>query len=344
MTAEGQDPVTAALEPMVAALRRGDAVFHPSKFWEMLNAQNVEQLRAQGVDNLKRTLAQNYFTWNVGYFDSQFRSLLRRLRPADWAAVFRAARPADPTVPASRHRQAQLALFTQMLWRYTCRKDADGLLRNIPEPEYGNPPDIRLGGRLISQDLANSVLEYYSMREHWTPSVDHRDTVCELGAGYGRNAYVVLKAHPNVRYVVVDVPPALYVSQTYLTTVLPDRRAFKFRDFTDYQEVREELEQADVAFLLPHQAQLLPDDFARLFVNISSLHEMTSDQIQHYLLLIGRLTSGFFYTKQWKVSRNTADGFTIRAGEYPIPTGWRTLYHRQAAVQSEFFEAMYAVP
>src|SRR5439155_517391 len=89
--------------------------------------------------------------------------------------------------------------------------------------------------------------------------------VAELGAGYGRLAYVVVSASPGVRYTIIDIPPALYLSQRYLTTVFPGVATFRFRAWTDYADVSEEFERARIRFVLPHQAALLPRDVVMTF-------------------------------------------------------------------------------
>ena len=196
---------------------------------------------------------------------------------------------------------------------------------------------------MVSQDLANSLLEFYSIREVFSPSPKERFTIAELGAGYGRTAHVFLRAFPRCRYIIVDIPPALYVAQNYLTRIFPERKAFRFRPFREIGEVITEMDTSDIVFLLPHQAEMLEKNTVRLFINISSLHEMTRDQIALYLKLIDRLTDGYFYTKQWKVSINPEDGISIRQEDYPIPEAWKKLYLRTPKVQVSFFEAMYRV-
>jgi hypothetical protein len=107
--------------------------------------------------------------------------------------------------------------------------------------------------------------------------------------------------------------------------------------------VEKEFNDADIIFLLPHQAEMLPAKSVDLFINISSLHEMKIEQIHAYFKLIDKLTKGFFYSKQWWVSHNPADGITITPREYPVPQNWKQLYLRSAKVQSYFFEVMYAL-
>ncbi len=329
------------LQSMFECLSRGNPIYLPSKFWEALNKKNLQQLEAGGLQNFKQTVAQNYFTWVIGHRDKQFRYLAKHTNLLAWPAILRGIFTHDPSFPLNRTQQRELMIFTRMLWKFTERIDSEHLLTHIDEPTEGNPFRIFLNGKLISQDLANSVLEYYSICEHFKASTTSKNTICELGAGYGRNAYVFMKASPNCKYIVIDIPPALYVSQHYLTSVFRGKNIFTFRPFDRFSDVEKELNNADIAFLLPHQAEMLPEKSVDLFINISSLHEMKIDQIHTYFKLIEKLTKGYFYTKQWWVSHNPADGITITPKDYPVPTNWKQVYLRQAKVQTYFFEAMY---
>jgi len=330
------------LQSMFDCLKQGNNVYLPSKFWDALNRKNIDQLAGEGIRNIKRTVAQNYFTWVIGRNHEQFRFLLKNTPLRAWPSMCGALMRPDKTLDLTRTKKMELILFTAMLWNYAKDRDREGLLAAMDEPLAGNPFKIYVNNKLVSQDLANSLLEYYSIREQFSPSAG-TTSVCELGAGYGRNAFVFLKAIPSCKYVIVDIPPALHVSQHYLSEVFPEKKIFSFRCFKTYAEIEKEFESSDICFLLPHQAEVLPRKYFDLFINISSLHEMKMDQIQTYFKLIDRLTRGCFYSKQWLVSNNPDDGTKITEGDYPVPPTWRELYHRTAKVQVSFFEAMYAL-
>jgi putative sugar O-methyltransferase len=332
------------LQSMINELSRGNQSYLPSKFWQTLNQKNQEQIEGDGLANFKQTVAQNYFTWVIGRGTDQYRWLKEQMGFWAWPGICLGAGKHDPKSRLSQQQQRELTIFTRMLWKVAERADKEGLLKSLEEPMEGDPFRLYWKNKLISQDLANSILEYYAIREHFAPAPEDRVTICELGAGYGRNAFVFLKALPKCRYIVVDIPPALYIAQHYLTRVFPDRKAFTFRPFEDFGKVADEFQAADMAFLLPHQAEMLPKKSINLFLNISSLQEMTLEQIQTYFRLIDRLTAGYFYSKQWKVSQNPQDNIVVRQEDYPVPGSWRQLFHRQAKVQVAFFEAMYAIP
>ena len=215
-------------------------------------------------------------------------------------------------------------MFTHLLWEFVLKNDTQKILKKLEEPCFGNPPKIYREKKIISQDLANSVLEYYAIMDTRVHQEKIR-TMMELGAGYGRTAFVFLKLHPGIRYYVVDIPPALYVSQTYLRHNFQSVKSFHIGLSENYAEVKEEMDQCDLLFFLPHQMQLLPSQSIDLFINISALHEMRKEQIAYYFTQIERLTSHYFYFKQWKISRIPYEEIEIREGEYPIPKQWRQI-------------------
>ena len=332
-----------AIDEMFRCLEGGPEVYLPSKFWQQLNAQNIAQLESAGMANVKRTLAQNYFTWVVGMRSPLFRHLSRITSWRDWLRVLNGLPAYSRESGLGLRRFYELHVFSRLVWRLAVRHDSQKLLDRIGEPEFGNPFRIRFGDRLISQDLANSLMELYSITEARTPSAEERFTVCELGAGYGRSAYMFLSAFANCKYIIVDIPPALYVSQEYLATVLPDRRVMRFRNFSSFEEVAQEFEQADIAFLLPHQAEQLAAKSIDYFVNISSFHEMTFSQIEAYFDLVDRLTRGHFYMKQWRSFNNARDGITIKQADYPYRAGWKQLYTRTPPSHPLFFETLFQI-
>lgn len=315
----------------------------PSKYWEELNRKNLQQLADSKYENFKRTIARNYFTWIINPFDEQLRFLMREAGAWPSIGYLFNSLVAPRHDPLKRKHTIYYNTLTNLLWDFVKKNDSEGLLERLSEPREGNPPEVMRNGRLISQDLANSVLEYEAILQ---PDVDRRDvsTILELGPGYGRTAYVFLTLQPGCRYILVDIPPALYVAQRYLSTVFEDRKIFSFRPFDSYDQIRDEFEQADIIFLTPNQLELLPDQSVDLFINISSFHEMRMDQIKYYFGEIDRLTRKYFYFKQWKETTIPFENEKITEADYPIRENWRLINRQQCKVQTYFFEALYELP
>jgi putative sugar O-methyltransferase len=332
------------LSDMFTALEEGNPVFSPSKFWRSWSEKNVNQIKDFGIENFKQTAGTNYFTWTVGSpFSNHFTSVARLTSLADWPSVLAAPFSYESSPHLKRMAKLVFPMLTRMVWLYTKRRDPEGLLNQLEEPLIGNPFKVYYKGRLISQELAYTALEYYAVREHFKPDHQQPITIGEIGAGGGRVAFFYLSVFPKARYVIVDIPPTLYVSQYYLSSVFPRKKIFKARQFKSYGEVKEEIEQADIVFLLPHQIEMLPDKSFDLFMNISSFQEMRMDTISAYLQNIDRLSKGFFYSKQWNESVNDSDQIKITQKDYPIPRHWREMYVRECPEETKFFESLYQI-
>ena len=130
------------------------------------------------------------------------------------------------------------------------------------------------------------------------------------------------------------------MAEEYPTTVLPDVRAFRFRRFEHFDAVRDEFESAGVAFMTPNQ---LEDDALprrRALHQVSSLHEMRSEQIAQPFNRMGEhVDGGYFYSNQWLQWHSSADDIMI-GHDYPIPPSWAPMFDRPHAVQTQFFEAL----
>lgn len=342
-------PADPELEAIVAEIARAPQVHRPSGFWTQLNEINNAMLSDHGLADFKRTIAQNYFNWLViSPRDNQFRSALRDwlCHPTLQPLRTQMRRPdllrtTDGLERRVGPRQLRVyKLFVGMLWELARRQDWSGMSSRLEEPELGHPIDIRRDGRRISQDLANSIREYCAAlsRDRDRPVSQRR--VAEIGAGYGRLGYVFLH-DPATRYFVFDIPPALYVSQRYLGHLFAGRKVFRFRSFTDFESIREELLAADVAFFTPNQLDLFPPEFFDVFVSISTFPEMRLDQVRHYLRAMSTTTSRYVYLKQWTDWFNPVDKVRYGAETIRLDDDWELVFDRPDAVQTKFFERLW---
>ena len=331
-------------------LKDAPDLYRPSPFWESLASKGIAQLQDGGFENFKRTVNMKYFNWNIlGIVRHQLIPVFRFwLTHRDWS-VFKASFPKhrDPLHSNIKNFNPISALiyrvYVAMLWHYVSTQDSLGLLKKLDEPVVGNPFTIIHQGHNISQDLCNSIHEFYQAGA--AVAADGRSwNVAELGAGYGRVGDVILRALPQATYCIIDIPPALNLAQEYLSTIFPNEKVFRFRSFHNFEDVREEFESSRIRFLAAHQIELLPAKEFDLILNISSLHEMTAEQIANYLQQIDRICRGKFYTKQWRQSRAKVNGFVIGEFDYPIPSTWKCVYHTQHPIQRMFFEALYELP
>lgn len=336
-----------ALKEMITELEKAPQLYYPSDFWQKLNKLHNNQLQSAGFDNFKRSITQHYFNWKIlMIIRHQLSPFLSEFIKGNFAPIFK-SHFLNPQSKKNSHMTSFKIIpafiykvYVSYLKDYVSRKDELKLLDKLHESLVGNPFLIRYENKNISQDLCNSIHEFYSISKHVTSK--KLKNIAELGAGYGRLAYVFIKTLPKSSYCIIDIPPALFISQEYLSKIFPKEKIFYFRHFSSFKSIEKEFKASRIKFLMAHQIKYLPKKCFDLTISISTLHEMTRKQIQNYIKQIDRLTDGYFYNKQWRRSY-TKDNSHIKEKEYPIPKNWLTVYQRRHPIQKLFFEALYRI-
>lgn len=288
-----------------------------SKYWEALNQRISSELEKYGYESFKRTVAFHYFTWLVPLKNCQINFLRRNLPAWKVYKCFFKTIFTSRFKPLTWGQSLAVKFLTLLLWEYVKKIDTKGLTSLLSEPKIGNPFPIYDNGKLVSQDLANSILEFYSVAN--SVEINKIKNIVELGGGYGRNAYVFLKLLPNMQYTLIDLPESLDIAKRYLGGVMPN---------------------SNITFLTPEHIEEIKDKSADLFINISSFHEMRPEQISYYFDQIDRITKGHLYSKQWKKTKMPYENIVIKREDYPWKKNWKEIYNRECAVQTNFFEAL----
>ncbi len=112
--------------------------------------------------------------------------------------------------------------------------------------------------------------------------------VLEVGAGWGGFAYQFKTLFPDSTYIIVDLPPTMLFSATYLATQFPKAKMFIYgRD--DVKLLKTNLLDYDFVFI-PHYA--FPDVELQqldLAINMVSFQEMTTEQVSGYMRRLATL-------------------------------------------------------
>jgi putative sugar O-methyltransferase len=346
---ESAREIEASIEAMRRGLEDAPAIYQPGEYWDELIAANIEMLRADGIENLKRTVSNNYYNWLVtGLTDQQLHRALRTWlehpslapltnRMQERATGLRVLNK-EQAFALSRASAWRYKFFVGTIWELASREDPFGLTARVSEPEVGNPIRISHRGRLISQDLANGIIELGFVARSGVVRDGAR--VGELGAGYGRLAHVYAEACPLV-YCIFDIPPTLAVAQWYLTRVLGPERIVPYDAEHDFAALEPRLRPGVVAFFTPDQLELFPDGWLDCMQTISTLPEMPRAQAMHYLRLMDAKTRRALFFKQWQALHNTADDSDLAERDYAMPAPWRLAARRVDPVHPGFFNQLW---
>jgi putative sugar O-methyltransferase len=326
-----------SLNSMLKEIDGASDLYKPSLVWIPLTQSHLEDLRKYGIENFKRTVNNYYTQWIVvekeniifKHVENQARFLTDiEENHVDKSEDFLANEFLE-----------NYRLYVENLYKIILSKDSLGLLSKLSEPIIGNPIRIRQGDRYISQDLAIAYSDFLTLVEnlgknYFTSSI----TIAEIGAGYGCLASL-FGGLSKARYFIIDIPPALYVAQSYIKELFKNEMIFEFRSFSSIDEINEELSKCRFAFFTPNQIEMLKDASIDIFVNINSFGEMTKPQVNNYMKHAWRLSQDAIYL------RNYYDGVAAHGGQsflrpprstYSCIEGWMSVMEEEAELMPIF--------
>jgi hypothetical protein len=238
-------------------------------------------------------------------------------------------------------------IVTVMLLKYVKELGADQYLGMIEEPLEGNPLYINYQGKRISQDILTSCINAHSLSKGL--DLNKVSSIIEIGAGFGRLAYL-LKNQFDIKYIIVDILPALFISQTYLSSVFKGKRIFSFREFSSFAEIKDEFENCDLIFLMPDQLQFLPEKSIDLFVAINCLQEFEKETVNLYFDHSDRLAKNIYFQaaqnppfKDAQNSLNPLKEDFYSFENYPIKKNWDAEYSNVCPFPKSYSEAFYKI-
>jgi len=286
------------------------SVYQAGKFWARLNRYHRDLIYGGGLDNLRNQ-----------YFNRIFAG------------------------PEPESRQVYRSLL-YIYYKALKELDVDGFLETESEPSIGGSLDQEIfEGHAVSLDFLQSVEEAYLLRQAWAMAgkKGHPRLIVELGAGYGRLAYVCRKMMPECTYVILDLPEALTCSTSYLSRALPGEVVSYSNSRVCNNFSREKLLGKKVWTLGSHQIEMISGSAIDAFVSIYSFDEMPWSAITNYVSHLDRITKGVFYSKQKILEQNIYDDIKVGRNDYPVREHWRLLFSKTSTLYDNFFEYAYAV-
>ncbi len=172
----------------------------------------------------------------------------------------------------------------------------------------GAPLYINIEGKNVTQDLIHSCWEVNSLQQiDWSQI----KTVCEIGGGNGRTAEAIKRKYPHVEYTIVDIEPAVSITQVFLSHL-------------------------DIRVKFSNKIPANQD----LYIAISVFSELTKPEVQEYMDTIK--TGKYFYLKDWGHHNNKHNETEVNEAHYCIPD-FECLFKRDYPWYPGFFEALYKI-
>ncbi len=186
-------------------------------------------------------------------------------------------------------------------------------LAELEIPRFGNQVGVLVNGHSILPDSVFS--EFYArLLAGFLPQ--ERPVIAELGGGFGRLCYFLVRRLSQPTYVAFDLPECLSCASYYLMMTFPEKR---FLLYGEGDLTRESLSKYDFILRPSFEISRLEDTSVDLFINENSLGVMAPALCRLFVKEICRSANAFWH-RNHEVRRNPfADGTTSLVNqEYPI--------------------------
>lgn len=185
----------------------------------------------------------------------------------------------------------------QTAWFISKMFDQNKTLEQVQDSKEGNPNGFKIKKNFYTLRFLKEMMQIFFIEKQ--VSLKDLKVVLEIGAGVGLKASAFLKMNPKITYIIVDLPPALYVSQQYL--ISQNYKVFTYSDAKKIKSLAEvNLEDFNVICLAPWMIDKIINDSVDLFINVFSFQEMEPWLVKNYLNKISSFTKKYIYLLNMK--------------------------------------------
>ena len=206
-----------------------------------------------------------------------------------------------------------------------------------------NKPSITIEGCNVSQDSLNSLYEYEKILKIIDKLKNKKNFILEIGSGSGRTAQTVLLLKEKIKYVIVDIPPALYISYSNTKKLFPNKKIFLAYK-KNQKELMNEINKNDVTYIFPHQIEMLPEKMFDISIAIDCLHEMEEKIVKKYMLNFERVSNSLYF-KVWEnatLPNSFFKNYSVHnENDYFVKKSWKKIFKEKCVFPSNYYQLGY---
>jgi len=318
-----------------------------SNYWHHLSIENYKSLSRHGKKKGIGEIAKNYYLFtdlHDEWVDGAIKNLSNTKDIKINAQLFK--------------KQSGLTYRQSIFYNYLCfllyynlkAGNYFKFLNLLQDKSYlgFNDPFVEIDNVNVTTDKIVSLLDCEKINKSF--NFDEIETVLEIGAGSGRTSEALMTLKNNLKYVICDIPPAIYISYTRLKIAFPNKKISLLFDTEDKDMLQKNIKSNDISFIFPHQLKSIDKKFFNFVLAIDCLHEMDKKNIKYYFENINDLTDNFYFSI-WKNTTvpfsktffNSALTLDFNKNDYEIPKNWECILKEDFIFPSNFLSLGYKI-
>ena len=182
------------------------------------------------------------------------------------------------------------------LWKFF-NKNED--LDDLDIPKHGNQIGAVIDNKfMVIGSFLNHI--YSKILSNYLNQKGESNKIIEIGGGYGKLAYYLLKNISNYTYIDLDIPETLTLASYFLSKSFPNKKNLFYGERKFNSNI---INEYDLIFLPPWEIENIQDNSINLALNKNSLGEMSPETARNYINHIHR-TSKYFFSMNHEYFRN----------------------------------------
>lgn len=193
-----------------------------SNYWHYLNIKNMKQIfeSNNNINNFSTSVALNYYTF-IDVTENQVYKTITNVENEIFSSkinFFKKQKNLNYT-QSMKYNFLTFLLFLNLIKINYYEK-----LKSLDDEGYVGfgDPYIDIEGIKVTSDKINSLFDFDKINRFC--NLNNQKTILEIGAGSGRTSQCIMTFNSNCKYVICDIPPALFISYERLRKVFKNKK------------------------------------------------------------------------------------------------------------------------
>lgn len=338
------------LDVMMKDLNQKEDLYKPGNYWKYYEENLIKQIKNNSLEELRKWNGgagvgniqsfgggemelQRYFRENFHPFEERFKIFDDNFFIKKYNGFINKISKYIPLISffSFRISIARKIFFDKIKYEfnllYELIENLDKDLLISHDSEFGSPIGFYRENKFYTSHFLKSLLHIHFIKQN--TNFDKINNIIELGAGIGLLGAAFLKLKKNIKYFIIDIPPALFISEYYLKSL--NYKVFGYEDLLNSKNDNINFDSYQVICIPTWRIDLLKNIRTDLFINIHSFQEMEKEQTLNYLDKISQNAPNYIFLL------NAINGHfkTNKIGTFGVlnPT---TMYDCERSLQKNF--------
>jgi putative sugar O-methyltransferase len=311
-----------------------------SGWWSYNNIKDIKSLTQKGIQNYGEIFL-HYYTW-YDWVDEEISGLLNNLKNdyiEEKVNIFKKHNG------LSHNQSFRLNFLILSLYIYLKKRKEFSFLENLQDASFceNGHSYITIDDKNISFDKVNSLIELSEINSF--NLLSNNMNILEIGAGSGRLADTICSNYSNIKYIICDIPLAIYISYFRIKKRFNNKKILLAIDCNSEEDIFNKINSNDIIFIFPHQLKLIKKTFFDLTIAISSLHEMSKDTIKYYMNIINTISKNLYFTvwEKTTIPFSLTNETLLANKNYFVNRDWTELASKKNYFPSNFIQKVYKI-